>query len=57
MLSQVNKQSYFSDIQWCLSSGKTFKTKSSREYISLVMNSQRVQAVIKQLVEEKAKKY
>ncbi|CAK65858.1 unnamed protein product (macronuclear) [Paramecium tetraurelia] len=57
VLSQRNQQSYFSDIEWCLNNGQDFKTKTAKEQISLVMNSQRVQSVIKQLVEEKAKKY
>ncbi|CAD8153134.1 unnamed protein product [Paramecium octaurelia] len=57
VLSQRNQQSYFSDIEWCLSHGQDFKTKTTKEQISLVINSQRVQSVIKQLVEEKSKKY
>jgi glycerone phosphate O-acyltransferase/fatty acyl-CoA reductase len=52
----AKKSTYFSDIEWVMTQGSNFKTKTNREHVSLVMNSSRVQAVIKQLVDDKARK-
>ena len=52
----MSKKSYFSDIEWVMSQGEHFKTKTNREHISLVMNSSRVQNIIKQLVDERSRK-
>ena len=53
---QRGQKSYFNDIEWAMTSGQPFKTKTNREHISLVMNSARVQSCIKVLVEDKARK-
>ena len=52
----ANSTTYFSDIEWVMTQGVAFKTKTNREHISLVMNSSRVQNVIKQIVDDKARK-
>lgn len=55
-ITQKSKYSYFSDINWALNSGKTFKPRSYDEYKSLLFNSSAVQEAISVVIEQKTKK-
>ncbi|EGR30131.1 hypothetical protein IMG5_141120 [Ichthyophthirius multifiliis] len=50
----INSLSYFSDVNWALTSGKNFKTKSFQEYRLLLINSISVQNAIQQTIQQKS---
>lgn len=51
----MQKQSYFSDIQWALTAGKPFKVRPRAEYRQFVLNSPAVQTAMQHYIAEKAR--